>query len=112
MVLTTSSKDLYAAYSDRMRKIADIKNAIAVLQWDQETYLPVKGAAFRGQQMATLSETAHEWSIAPELGNLLTELHARADLNKEDQRNVALSLEDFSKQKKFSPEFIRLLSET
>ena len=112
MVLTKSSNDLYAAYNDRMRKIADIKNAVAVLQWDQETYLPVKGAAFRGQQMATLSETAHEWSIAPELGNLLRELNARADLSKEDQRNVALSLEDFTKQKKFSPEFIRLLSET
>ncbi len=112
MVLTTSSSDLYSAYRDRMRKIADIKNAVAILQWDQETYLPVKGAAFRGRQMATLSETAHEWSIAPELGNLLTELNARADLSREDQRNVALSLEDYSKQKKFTPEFIRLLSET
>ena len=70
MVLTKSSKDLYTAYRDRMQKIADIKNAVAVLQWDQETYLPVKGAVFRGQQMATLSATAHEWAIAPELGDL------------------------------------------
>jgi carboxypeptidase Taq len=112
MVLTKPSKDLYAAYCDRMRKIADIKNAVAVLQWDQETYLPVKGAGFRGQQMATLSATAHEWSIDAGLGDLLKELNGRADLGKDEKRNVALSLEDFTKQKKFTPEFIHLLSET
>ncbi len=112
MVLTKASKDLYADYCNRMRKIADIKNAVAVLQWDQETYLPAKGAGFRGQQMATLSETAHEWAIASELGDLLGELNGRGDLRPDERRNVALSLEDFSKQKKFTPEFIRLLSET
>jgi carboxypeptidase Taq len=111
MVLTKASKDLYATYSDRMRKIADIKNAVAVLQWDQETYLPVKGAGFRGQQMATLSETAHEWAIASELADLLKELSGRGDLQPDEQRNIALSLEDYSKLKKFTPEFIRLLSE-
>jgi carboxypeptidase Taq len=112
MVLTTPSKELYAAYCTHMRKIADIKNAVAVLQWDQETYLPVKGAVFRGQQMATLSATAHEWATAPELGDLLAELKGRSDLALHEQKNVALSFEDYSKQKKFTPEFIHLLSET
>ena len=41
-------------------KIADIKNAIAVLNWDQETYMPPKGQGFRTQQIATLSGIAHE----------------------------------------------------
>ncbi len=50
-----------------------------------------------------LSEIAHEWLIAPEFGQLLEELHARQDLAGEQQRNVALSLEDYNKQKKFTP---------
>jgi carboxypeptidase Taq len=112
MVLTKSSDELYAAYVSRMRKIADVKNSLAVLQWDQETYLPIKGAAHRGQQMATLAEIAHEWFTAPGMGDLLRELSARDDLQAGGQRNVALSLEDYDKQKKFSPEFVRLLSET
>jgi carboxypeptidase Taq len=112
MILTLASKELYREYETYMRKIADIKNASAVLQWDQETYLPPKGAAFRGQQIATLAETAHEWLTAPGLGGLLFELNARGDLQPEEKRNVALSLEDYTKQKKFSPEFIRVLSET
>ena len=112
MTLTKSSQDLYTEYKDRMRKIADVKNAAAVLQWDEETYLPVKGAGFRGQQMATLSEIAHEWMTDTGLGDLLRELNGRGDLAEDQQRNVALSLEDYDKQKKFSPAFIRLLSET
>jgi carboxypeptidase Taq len=94
-----------------MQKIADVKFSAAVLQWDQETYLPPKGAEFRARQLATLSEIAHEWFITPELGHLLEELHARQDLADDQQRNIALSLEDFNKQKKFTPAFVRRLSE-
>src|SRR5580658_6551195 len=112
MALTKSSADLYSQYEACMRKIADIKYAVAVLQWDQETYLPPKGAEFRGQQMATLSEMAHEAFTSDALGDLLGELEGRGDLDDDQRRNVALSLEDFTKQKKFSPGFIRLLSET
>src|SRR5579859_7049127 len=102
MVLTKSSQDLYGEYTARMQKIADVKFSAAVLQWDQETYLPPKGAEFRGRQLATLSEIAHEWFIAPELGNLLVELHSRQDLHADQKKNVALSLEDYNKQKKFT----------
>jgi len=111
MVLTTSTSDLYSDFESRMRKIADLKNSAAVLQWDQETYLPPKGADFRGRQIATLSEVAHEWFIHNDLGNLLNELNSRTDLSEDQRRNVALSLEDYNRQKKFSPAFIRSLSE-
>ncbi len=111
MILTKSSKDLYAEYTDRMQKIADVKYSAAVLQWDQETYLPAKGAEFRGRQLATLSEIAHQWLIEPSLGQLLQDLNGRGDLQEDERRNVELSLEDYEKQKKFSAAFIRRLSE-
>jgi carboxypeptidase Taq len=112
MTLTKSTKDLYSIYADRMQKIADIKYSAAVLEWDQETYLPSKGAPARSRQLASLSEIAHEWLTAPGLGDLLQELHGRGDLAEDQRRNVELSLEDYNKQKKFSPAFIRRLSET
>jgi carboxypeptidase Taq len=77
MELTKPSRELYAAYVDRMQKMADIKYSAAVLEWDQETYLPPKGAAARSRQLASLSEIAHEGLIAPDLGNLLRELIQR-----------------------------------
>ena len=94
-----------------MQRIADVRNANAVLQWDQETHLPPKGAAFRGQQISTLSEISHKLFSEEELGNILKELLSKDDLSKEQRRNVELTLEDYTKNKKYSSEFVRKLSD-
>ncbi|HZK64346.1 MAG TPA: carboxypeptidase M32, partial [Puia sp.] len=58
MLKIHSVKEQYAAYREHMSRLADIRNALALMQWDQETYMPPKGAGFRAQQIATLSEMA------------------------------------------------------
>ena len=94
-----------------MRFIADVKNANAVLQWDQETYLPLKGASFRGQQISTLSEISHRLFSEKELGNLLQDLLSKDDLSAAQRRNVERTNEDYLKNKKYTSEFVRKLSE-
>lgn len=94
-----------------MRFIADVKNAHAILQWDQETYLPSKGAAFRGQQLSTLSEISHRLFSEDELGGLLQELLAKNDLSAEQKRNIGKTNKDYLKNKKYTPDFVRKLSE-
>lgn len=111
MVIQQSSKDLYADYSERMRRIADIKYAAAVLQWDQETYMPPQGANGRARQLATLSELAHIHSTDAQLEAVVKELSGRDDLDFKQRRNVALTAEDIDKQKKLSSAFVRQLSE-
>jgi carboxypeptidase Taq len=107
-----SSEQLYSNYKTYLQKIADIKYASAVLQWDQETYIPPKGGTIRGRQIATLSEIAHEQFTDDKLGNLLTELAQRNDLGDREKRNVQLSLEDYTKNKKLPSAFVRQMSET
>ncbi|MGN6493587.1 MAG: carboxypeptidase M32 [Agriterribacter sp.] len=101
----------YNDFVHRMRRIADVRYANAVLQWDQETYLPPKGAALRGQQMATLSEIAHDLFADASLGDLLNELAEAKELTAEEQKNVSLTLEDYNKNKKYSAAFVRKMSE-
>jgi len=107
-----TSKARYEEYRQLMRKIADLRFANAVLQWDQETYLPVQGAQFRAQQIATLSEAAHELFISDKLGDLLKSLNESNDLSATEQSNIRLTLEDYDKQRKFTPAFVRKLSES
>ena len=102
---------LYNQYKAASQKIADVKYANAVLQWDQETYLPSKGATARASQMATLSEMAHQLSTDKKLGELLLQLNTAEGLNESEKRNVQLSLEDYQKQEKFSGAFVRQMSE-
>src|SRR3954465_15775405 len=94
------SNDLYQSYVKRMQKIADLKYASALMQWDQETYMPAKGALFRGQQLATLSEFSHQLFTSEETYTLLLELLGQSDLNDVQKRNVELSFEDHTKQKR------------
>ncbi|RFM26053.1 carboxypeptidase M32 [Deminuibacter soli] len=111
MLTQQSTNDLYNDFCERMRRVADIKYAAAVLQWDQETYMPAQGADGRARQLATLSEIAHAHSTDAQLVNLVKELQGRGDLDAKQQRNVALTAEDIEKQQKFSNAFVRQLSE-
>ena len=112
MVNIQSTAALYNEYRDRFQKIADVRFAAAVLQWDQETYMPVKGAAARARQLATLTETAHNMFTDTRIAGLLEELMSRGDLNPEQQKNVELSWYDYQKENKLSAAFVRLQSET
>ena len=107
----SNTRALYERYTSAMRKIADVRSANAVLQWDQETYLPPKGAPLRGQQISTLSEISHQLFSDDKLGSLLHELLSKGDLTAEEKRNVELTLEDYDKNKKYSSEFVRKISE-
>ncbi|RYZ19505.1 MAG: carboxypeptidase M32, partial [Chitinophagaceae bacterium] len=101
----------YSDYVTTMQRIADIRAASAVLQWDQETYLPPKGAHFRGRQLSTLSEIAHEQFSSESLGALLDGLLAAGTLDDAQRRNVELSLEDYQKARKYSASLVRRLSD-
>src|SRR5689334_7720478 len=107
----TTSEELYRTYRTKMSRIADVRAANAVLQWDQETYLPKKGAAFRGQQISTLSELSHQLFSEDSLGDLLNDLCTRNDLSPTQKRNIERTLDDYNKNKKYSSQFVRALSE-
>jgi carboxypeptidase Taq len=109
---TSSTKKLYRQYKSHFRKIADVKYAIALLQWDQETYMPPKGAGFRAQQIASLSEIAHNLFTQETTANLLLELSSRDDLIPDEMKNIELSLYDYNRQRKLPAKFVRTLSET
>lgn len=102
---------MYSQYKETLQKVADLKYAAAVLQWDQETYMPVKSAARRAGQVATLTEKAHALFTSDETGNLLLQLMSTDNLQADEEANVALSLYDYNKQKKLSPAFVHTLSE-
>jgi carboxypeptidase Taq len=106
-----NTPDLYQQYVSRMHKVADLNNANAVLQWDQETYLPPKGASFRGQQISTLSELSHQLATEDSFGSLLTELSGKQDLSPAQKRNIERSLEDYTRSKKYPSSFVRAMAE-
>src|SRR5215813_13792751 len=62
------------AYSELIRRVKEyslLASCAGVLGWDERTYMPRRGAAHRGEQMALLARLTHEMMTAPVIGELL-----------------------------------------
>jgi carboxypeptidase Taq len=102
----------YEQYTELLRRLADVQYSMAVLNWDQETYMPPAGAELRAQQISTLSGIAHNLSTADELGEVLDKLKADLSLTEKEQRNIRQSLKNFNLNKKYTQAFVEQMSRT
>ena len=59
----------YEKLRARTKEIALVDGAANLLNWDEETYMPRKGLAFRAEQLAFLSGWSHRQFTAPEVGD-------------------------------------------
>ncbi len=93
----------------RMREIADLRGAGAVLGWDQATYMPEGGAQARGRQSAMLYRMAHEQWVAPAIGRLLdglTKYGAGLPPDSDDACLLRVARRDFDNANKVPPDFV------
>ncbi|GAB4140790.1 MAG: carboxypeptidase M32 [Bacteroidia bacterium] len=100
----------YSEYVSRLRKIADVAYASAVLSWDQETYMPEQGASRRASQLSTLSGIVHEMATDPKYGELLKQLNADESLDEIRKSNIYHSLKNYNRATKLSVGFVEELS--
>jgi carboxypeptidase Taq len=84
-------------------EVADIGSTIAVLHWDQQTYMPSGGAEERAMQIATLSRLAHELATSDEMGAAIEAAKTTVgdlDAPTDEARLVRKSKRDYTKEKK------------
>lgn len=71
----------FSALKSRLEDINALKSAIAMMEWDQQTYMPEGGAGARAEHVGILSKMAHSLFTAEETRSLL----AKAKADDEDQ---------------------------
>jgi len=99
----------FAKLKEILATLADLGGAQAILNWDQQTYMPPKAAEMRGQQLATLNKIAHEIGTSPELGKLLDDLRPYAetlDPDSDDARLIKFAIRDYERATRIPPEFV------
>ncbi|HVP37841.1 MAG TPA: hypothetical protein VMS93_01540, partial [Candidatus Saccharimonadales bacterium] len=85
----------------------------AVLGYDQETAMPSKGTAERGDQQALLRGLLHERMVNPELGDLLEQFWAQRDaLSPEESANVRELRRAHLRERKVPRELVEELART
>lgn len=80
--------DDYAELLRRSREVALLQSCTAVLSWDQQTYMPKAGAAFRGDQLALLASLTHEKATDPRIGELLAAVEGKTAPDSIEAANV------------------------
>ncbi len=68
----------FPSLKTRMAEISHLEMASAVLNWDQRTYMPARGAESRAKQLATLAKLAHELFVEQKTQDLLAAAEAEA----------------------------------
>lgn len=103
---------LYQKYVDIRKRITDLDNILAVLGWDQEVDMPIDGAAFRAQQIATLSGMQHDISTSQEYIDIVEKLTDDKTLDFKQRKNIQESWRIVSKTRKLSRDFMERESRT
>lgn len=94
-------------------EISDLHAATAVLSWDQQTYMPLGGAESRAMQLTTLAKKTHELFISDKIGQLLTDIEAKADDLDYDSFKASLirvTRRNYDRLKRLSPELVAALA--
>ena len=104
---------------NRLTEIHHLKDACAVLSWDQETYMPTGGGQSRAEQIATLQTLAHDNFVSSETEKLLGEWvdiptgqlleKARTSLEESSQALLREVWRDFNRAKKLPSAFVNKL---
>ena len=107
--MTTDYEAILKDLKQRLFEVYDIQGAVALLHWDQTTYMPPAGAQARGRQMARLSQLAHEKFIDPAIGKMLEQLRPYEESLPYDDDNAALirvTRRDYERATKVPPSFM------
>jgi carboxypeptidase Taq len=89
-------------------EIEDLYSAASVLHWDSKTYMPPKGFAARGRQLATLEQIAHEKLTDAKIAQLLDDLtsfEGDLDYSSDDASLIRLTRRQCDRSSKVPTEF-------
>ncbi len=90
-------------------EIADLQKSAALLEWDEQVYMPPGGAETHGQMVGTVRKLAHEMFVTDEVGRLLEQLatdDAGGDPDSDMARLVAVTARDYDKARRVPASFV------
>jgi carboxypeptidase Taq len=72
--MATDHDKAYQRLMELSTQVHLLNSCMALLDWDQKTYIPKNGSENRGNQLALLAGLGHQKATAPEIGELLQQL--------------------------------------
>src|SRR5512133_881668 len=92
-----------------LAEVYDLAHVAALLEWDQQTYMPQGGAEDRSYQIATISRLAHERLTSDETGRLIEDLNAGLadfDPDSDDAALIRLAKVEYEKHARVPASYV------
>jgi carboxypeptidase Taq len=104
-----SSPQAWSDLTTILRDLEAIDGAAGVLGWDQQTMMPRRGGAARGEQMAVLARLGHERLADPKVGELLDAL-GKSELDAVQKAAVRNTRRHYARATRVSPALVTKLA--
>jgi carboxypeptidase Taq len=88
--MNSTLSNSFEALRERMAALADLRNVAQLLDWDQQTMMPPRGAAARAETVATVQRISHDMFVSDETGRLLDAAERALNGASPDSDEVAL----------------------
>jgi carboxypeptidase Taq len=82
--------DPFEQLRERLAELADLRNVGQLLDWDQQTMMPPRGALARAEAVATIQRISHDMFVSDDTGRLLDAAAAHLDGMAMDSDEAAL----------------------
>ncbi|HLV78997.1 MAG TPA: carboxypeptidase M32, partial [Chthonomonadaceae bacterium] len=105
--------DNLSLLKSRLARIARLREATALLEWDMQTYMPPGAVSARAEQTATLTQLTHEMLTAEETGALLAKSEADtagADADSDEARLLRVLRREYDRATKLPADLVAELA--
>lgn len=110
-----SPQQAYTELVSKLKEVSLLSSCAGMLGWDERTYMPRAGSAFRADQLSLLSGMTHEKFVDPKIGELLSDLE-NSDLVKDatsvEAVNIRETRHQYDKQTKLPKDLVEELTRT
>ncbi len=107
--------DKWQELKSRLAQVSDLSNVAGLLSWDQQTYMPPKGAAGRAEQIATLEVLSHQFFTSDEIGKLLDDLApeaAKMGYDSDQASLIRVTRRDYDKARRVPASLVEEIART
>src|SRR4051794_36102137 len=107
--------DRYKDLTKTLREISTLDSAASLLSWDEQTFMPRKGAELRANQASLLARMSHEKFTDRFIGEMLRELEG-SELTREkysdSEVNIRWTRRQYDRATKIPPKLVEEMSHT
>ncbi|TMF69854.1 MAG: carboxypeptidase M32, partial [Chloroflexi bacterium] len=107
--MAANTSDKLQQLKELLAEVTDLSRAAALLEWDQETYMPPGGVQSRAEQLSTLLRLSHVRFTSDEVGRLIGELEDELGgrpFDSDEASLVRVTRRDYDQARKLPPDLV------